>query len=102
VEYFGQKFKDLYPSTKVNVGSFKKNLTFNEYLPNRDQLNDVSSGNTIFIGREIADDRILFFLAATPEAANKRGILSACSDSLHVDGGFTLVKIHSLQELSVP
>jgi hypothetical protein len=108
VEQSGQTFKDSYPSTKVNLESFKKNLPFNEYLsnPNREQLNHVSSGSTIFMGREIADDRVRFFLAATPEVENKKGILSACSDSLDGDqsnqGWFTLVKIHSLEELSVP
>src|SRR5262249_51122551 len=57
-----QSFKDSYPSTKLNVESFKKNLDFIEDLPNREQLNHVSSGNTIFVGREIAEDRIFLFL----------------------------------------
>jgi len=106
VEESGQTFKDLYPSTRLDVESFKRNLEFNAYLLNREQLNTVSSGSTIFIGREIAEDRIRFFLAATPELENKKGILSACSDSLDIDqlngGVFTLVKIHALEQLSSP
>src|SRR5262249_8951307 len=74
VEDSSQTLKDFYPSTRVNVESFKKNLDFNEYILNRKQLNKVSSGSTIFIGREISEDRILFFLAATPEVESKKGI----------------------------
>jgi hypothetical protein len=47
-----------------------------------------------------------FFLAATPEIANIKGIWSACGDSLEggqsTQGWFTLVKIHSLEDVSVP
>jgi hypothetical protein len=105
VEDSSQSYKDFYPSTRVNLESFKKNLPFNEYLsnPNREQLNHVSSGSTIFMGREIADDRVRFFLAATPEVAKKKGILTACSNGDQSNEGWsTLVKIHSLEELSVP
>jgi hypothetical protein len=107
VEDSDQTFKDCYPSTRLNVESYKKNSDLNQYPLNQEQWNNVSSGSTIFIGREVAEDRVLFFVAATPEVANKTGIVSACGDSLGVDqanrGGFiTLVKIHSLEELSVP
>ncbi len=106
VEKSGQTVKDFYPSTRLNVESFKENLDYNEDLLSREQLINVSSGSTIFIGREMADDRVRFFLAATPEVENKNGILSACGDSLDGDqsngGDFALVKIHSLEKLSVP
>jgi hypothetical protein len=106
VEDSHQTFKDCYPTTKLNIESFKKNLDFNEYLLNREELNDVSSGSTIFLGREVTGDRILLFVTATPEAANKKGIVSACGDSTSVGqsnrGGFPLVKIHAMEKLSVP
>ncbi len=100
VEDSRQTFKDCYPSTRLNVESFKKNLDFNEYLLNREQFDKVSSGSTIFLGREVAEDRVFFFVATTPEVVNKKGIVSACGDANQE--GFTLVKIHSLEELSVP
>ena len=96
-----QTLKDYYPSTRLNVESFKKNLAFvdfNEYP--LEQWNHVSSGNTIFIGREVTEDRVVFFMATTPEVVDKKGILSACGDAN--GGSFTPVKIHSLEELSVP
>ena len=106
VEDSRQTFKDCYPSTRLNVESFKKNLSFNVYLRNREQLNDVPSGSTIFLGREVAEDQVLYFVAATPEVANKKGFLSACGDSLDImpstRSNFSLVKIYGLEELSVP
>jgi hypothetical protein len=101
VEDSGRTLKDYYPSTKLNVESFKKNLAFvdfNEYP--LEQWNHVSSGNTILLGREVTEDKMLFFMATTPEVVNKKGILSACGDAN--GGGFTPVKIHSLEGLSVP
>jgi hypothetical protein len=101
VEDSGQTFKDSYPSTRLSLESLRKNLNYNEYLQNQEQLNHVSSGSTIFIGREVPDDRVRVFLAATSEVANRRGILSACSDFVHGGEGLTLVKIHSLEQLPV-
>jgi hypothetical protein len=100
VEDSGQGLKEYYPATTVDIDSYRKNLDFNQYLVSREQLKIVAPGSTIFVARELEDDHIVFFLAATAEVANKKGIFSGCSDSLQIGGNFTLVKIHSLQELS--
>jgi len=101
VEDSSRTLKDYYPSTKLNVESFKKNLAFvdfNEYP--LEPWNHVSSGNTIFMGREVTEDRVLLFMATTLEVVNKKGILSSCGDAN--GGGVIPVKIHSLEEISVP
>jgi hypothetical protein len=56
----GQTLKDSYPSTRLNVESFKRNLDFIQYP--LEQWNHVSSTSTIFMGREIArgDDTFFF------------------------------------------
>jgi hypothetical protein len=100
LEDSGQGLKEYYPSTTVDIDFYRKNLDFNHYLVSREQLKIVAPGSTIFVARELEDDHMVFFLAATAEVANKKGIFSGCSDSLQIAGNFTLVKIHSLQELS--
>jgi hypothetical protein len=100
VEGSGQTFKDYYPATTLNVDSFRKNLDFNGYLANREQLKSIPPGSTIFLARDLAEDRIVFFLAATSEFVNSKGILTGCSDSMHPPRGFSPMKIHSLQALS--
>ena len=96
-----QTAKDNYPSTSLGIESFRTNLHFNPYLSNREELKSISPGSTIFLARDLADDQTIVFLAATSEIAGRKGILSGCSDSLHPPRGFSPVKIHFLQALSI-
>ena len=96
-----QTAKDYYPSTSLGIESFRANLHFNPHLSNREELKSISPGSTIFLARDLADDKTIVFLAATSEIASRKGILSGCSDSLHPPRGFTPVKIHFLQALSI-
>jgi hypothetical protein len=101
VEGSRQTAKDYYPSTSLGIESFRTNLHFNPHLSNREELKSISPGSTIFLARDLADDKTIVFLTATSEIANRKGILSGCSDSLHPPRGFTPVKIHFLQALSI-
>ena len=106
VEKSDKAVVDLYPSTRVNLEAFRKNLAYNQELSNSGQLNNILAGNTMFVGRDLSDDSVRLFLAGTPEVQNKKGILNGCGEYLDADhsnrGSFALVKIHSVEELSVP
>jgi hypothetical protein len=98
VEGSGGTLRDVYPSTRLNVASFRDNLTFTGGV--FDEWKRLSSGSTIFIGREITEPRVSLFVARTTEIVPYKGVWGGCGQP---GPGITrLLSVHALRPLSAP
>lgn len=92
-------FGDYYPSTRLNVTAFRRNLQVAED-PQLEEWSEVAAGNTIVAGRDVTEGRVFLFVARTPEVSSKKGTFSACGEAHQVRS--TFVKIHGVKEASAP
>jgi hypothetical protein len=99
VDESSRTFGDYYPSTRLNVAAFRRNLHIAED-PQLGEWSDVAAGNTIVAGRDVAEGRVFLFVARTSEVSTKKGTFRACGEP--DEARSTFVKIHALREVSAP